>query len=84
LCWKKPTLHKFKLNVDACKRDNGGYGIGGIIKDHKGRFTISFKGVILANNITFVEGKALLMGMKLDQKPINSNFLPITLSNNDI
>ncbi|XP_020701905.1 uncharacterized protein LOC110113605, partial [Dendrobium catenatum] len=40
--WHPPPPEWYKINIDAALRSNYGAGIGGIIRDHKGRFVRAF------------------------------------------
>ncbi|XP_020675414.1 uncharacterized protein LOC110094507 [Dendrobium catenatum] len=40
--WHPPPPEWYKINIDAALRSNYGAGIGGIVRDHKGRFVHAF------------------------------------------
>ncbi|PKU68430.1 hypothetical protein MA16_Dca021970 [Dendrobium catenatum] len=42
ICWHLPPLDSIKINVDASLLDSNIASIGGIVRDHKGKFLFDF------------------------------------------
>ncbi|KAF5740641.1 F-box protein GID2 [Tripterygium wilfordii] len=65
--WSLPPLGMFKLNVDgACFNDKGSCGVGGVMRDDRGRVSFSFscyrQGVLDPMKI---ESLAVLVGLQI-------------------
>lgn len=63
LCWNKPVLHAFKLNVDGAFKGGVSAG-GGILQDRNGDFMWGFSVPYLSEDSTEAEILALYGGLK--------------------
>ena len=64
--WCRPPLGVFKLNTDGCSRGNPGRaGGGGILRDDKGNFLLTFSSFFGNGTSIQAETRTLLFGVKL-------------------
>lgn len=56
-CWQRPNLGTIKLNSDAGSLHQGRVSIGGVIRDHLGRWLLGFKQLLPLMSILEAESE---------------------------